>query len=488
MSIFVVAGAVVLRSVPFLVFEGLNFNADEAVYGIMALHLLEGRAFPLFTYGQGYILAVSVLPTLALLPLVGSTLLALRLPMLGYNVVAAALLVAGLSRDARLPPRLAAVASVPFALAAPAPTAHLFMHVGGNVEPFVWILLLWTLRGWPILVGLVAGVGFLNREFTAYGLVGLAVVGFLDGRYREWWWWRRVVVAAAAFGLVLAAVAALKPYSTYASEFVPGFGFGSLGAVRYRLGGLLSGFLPTLGGGQASASGVGPAAPKEVGHTIAPYILLSTCGLALAAAVARGADLEWRRARFPVFLIVVGSVTLLAYVLVGRGSTSPVYVRYVLLALLLPVGLSGLAFTSRVRWARPAIATALVLWGGLSLAGHARLLRDCLTSPPPSHYHELIAFLEGRGFVTGLADYWTAYPIDYLSGERLKIAGAARPRILEYRTLHRKRLERGVGIVKGEACVGGTRVARWCVVGPPGPSRMREARAWAAGEARPPTP
>jgi hypothetical protein len=380
------------------------------------------------------------------------------------------------------------VASVPFVLAAPVPTAHLLMHVGGNVEPFVWILLLWMLRSRPILVGLVAGVGFLNREFTAYGLVGLAAVGFLDGRYRERWWWRRVVVAAAAFGFVVAAVAALKPYSTYASDFVPGFGFGSLGAVRYRLGGLISGFLATLGGGQAVARSAGLAAPTELGHAIAPYALLSACGLALAAVVARGADLEWRRARFPVFLIVVGSVTLLAYVLVGRGSTAPVYVRYVLLALLLPIGLSGLAFASRVRWARPAVATALVLWGGLSVAGHARLLRDCLTSPPPSHYQELVAFLEGRGFVTGLTDYWTAYPIDYLSGERLKIAGAARPRILEYRALHQERLERGVGIVKAEPCVGGTRVARWCVVGPPGPSRMREARAWAAGEESPSSP
>jgi hypothetical protein len=189
-----------------------------------------------------------------------------------------------------------------------------------------------------------------------------------------------------------------------------------------------------------------------------------------------------------VFLTVVGGVTLLAYVLVGRGSHAPVYVRYILLALLLPVGLSGLAFISPSRWARPTVATLLVLWAGLSVADHARLLRNCLASPPPSHYRELVAFLEGRRFVTGLADYWTAYPVDYLSGERLKIAAAGRPRILEYRALHRERLDRGVGIVGGEPCLGGTRVARWCVVGPPGPSRMREARAWAAGEARPSSP
>jgi len=218
-TLAVVASVVVARSLAFLVFEGLNFNADEAIYGIMAIHLLEGRAFPLFTYGQGYILAVSVLPTLALLPLLGTTVLALRLPMLGYNVLTAVLLVTGLTRDARLSPWMAALATVPFVIAAPEPTAHLLMHVGGNVEPFVWILFLWMLRRRPALLGLVAGIGFLNREFTAYGLVGLAVVDVLDGEFRERRWWRGAAVAAAAFGLVLAVVAAVKPYSTYASGF-----------------------------------------------------------------------------------------------------------------------------------------------------------------------------------------------------------------------------------------------------------------------------
>jgi hypothetical protein len=360
------------------------------------------------------------------------------------------------------------------------------MHVGANVEPFVWILLLWVLRSRPIPLGLVAGIGFLNREFTAYGLVALAVVALLEGQHREGGWWRRSLVAAAVFGLVLAVIAAVKPYSAYASDFVPRVGFGAWDALQTRAANLFSVFLPVLAGASRGARALGISAPTELGHALAPLLLLGACAAALVGVSWRGAGLERRRSTFPVFLIVVGGLSLLSYVLVGRGSASLVYVRYVLLALLLPVGLSALAFTGRIRWAQRAAAAGLVLWGILSLASHGRLLRDCLESPPPDHFRELAAFLEGRGFVTGLTDYWTAYPIDYLSSERLKIAGAAKPRIQEYRALHNARLDRGVGIVGREPCVGGTRVARWCVVGPPGPSRMREARERAAGTATPP--
>ena len=38
--------------------EQAQFDSDQAVFGLMAKHLAEGRAFPVFMYGQSYILAV----------------------------------------------------------------------------------------------------------------------------------------------------------------------------------------------------------------------------------------------------------------------------------------------------------------------------------------------------------------------------------------------------------------------------------------------
>ena len=53
----VVVAIVALRSVVPVCFEQI-FDADQAVYGLMAKHLSEGRAFPLFFYGQNYLLGV----------------------------------------------------------------------------------------------------------------------------------------------------------------------------------------------------------------------------------------------------------------------------------------------------------------------------------------------------------------------------------------------------------------------------------------------
>ena len=44
---------------------------------------------------------------------------------------------------------------------------------GDNIEPFLYIVLIWLTRSRPNWGGLVLGIGFLNREFTIYGLAAL---------------------------------------------------------------------------------------------------------------------------------------------------------------------------------------------------------------------------------------------------------------------------------------------------------------------------
>ena len=53
-----VALLTVARSAVFVFWEGAHFDANQAVIGLMAKHLAELRAFPLFMYGQSYQLAV----------------------------------------------------------------------------------------------------------------------------------------------------------------------------------------------------------------------------------------------------------------------------------------------------------------------------------------------------------------------------------------------------------------------------------------------
>src|SRR5215467_8029876 len=49
---------VLIRCAPSLWFEQFDFDSDQAIVGLMAKHLAEGRTFPLFFYGQNYMLGV----------------------------------------------------------------------------------------------------------------------------------------------------------------------------------------------------------------------------------------------------------------------------------------------------------------------------------------------------------------------------------------------------------------------------------------------
>ena len=49
---------VVLRSIVFVFWEQSFFDSDQAITGLMAKHLIESRAFPVFYYGQNYMLGV----------------------------------------------------------------------------------------------------------------------------------------------------------------------------------------------------------------------------------------------------------------------------------------------------------------------------------------------------------------------------------------------------------------------------------------------
>jgi hypothetical protein len=50
--------SVVLRSAVFVFAPASHFDSDQAVTGLMAKHLSELRAFPVFWYGQTYMLGV----------------------------------------------------------------------------------------------------------------------------------------------------------------------------------------------------------------------------------------------------------------------------------------------------------------------------------------------------------------------------------------------------------------------------------------------
>lgn len=81
----------------------------------------------------------------------------LRASLVLTNLAVATLLVVGLERWGGLRPLHALTAALFFAFAQPYTAALLVQANGANIEPFLFVLLLWTVRGWPLRFGARGG-------------------------------------------------------------------------------------------------------------------------------------------------------------------------------------------------------------------------------------------------------------------------------------------------------------------------------------------
>ena len=95
-----------------------------------------------------------------------------------------------------------------------------------------------------------------------------------------------------------------------------------------------------------------------MGHSLAPVLLSGECLAALLGIWKGRREGQDRRGSSPAFLVVTGAAAMLTYVAIRRGSGCLSHLRYVLLALLLPVGLVAGAFVRRPSWQRVAAASS----------------------------------------------------------------------------------------------------------------------------------
>src|SRR5688572_10275237 len=156
--LLVATALVVSRSLVYAIYEHAHFDSDQAIVGLMAKHLSEGRAFPLFFYGQGYMLGVEAWLAAPWMWLFGPTPAALKASLVATNIVCAALIVVALERGAGLRPLVGLAAALFFALPPVALSRLLVESQGGNLEPFLYVSLLWLLRARPIWFGVVLGI------------------------------------------------------------------------------------------------------------------------------------------------------------------------------------------------------------------------------------------------------------------------------------------------------------------------------------------
>ena len=449
----IVLAAVVARGFVFVWWEQASFDSDQAVVGLMAKHLSEGRAFPLFFYGQNYMLAVQAWIAAPVFLVLGPTVFALKLPLLLLNILTALLLLRVLSRDVGLRTGEALLAASFFVMAPPGTAGQLMSSLGVSVEPFLYVVLIWMLRERPLWQGLVLGIGFLHREFTAFGFVALLAVSALDRSLFTRTHLVRLALAMVATAAVWAAVWALRPYSSGAGPATSPLDVaGAANNVQGLLNRVCSeprliaaGFGSLLGSYLGLPLGLTPSDISDffVNTRLkqgAPWAW-PIFGLGCLAALARVIWLMLRRGLAPsmnliggaVYLFLVGVVAAMAYDVGRCGDLHVLTVRYVLLAILAPVGLAAawLRLEPRGR-VRRTLMLVLAAWTAASLAGHVRLVNEYLRHTPPAYRRALADYLVRNRIRLVRTDYGTGYHVAFLSQERVVTDTDGVWRVLQY--------------------------------------------------------
>jgi len=472
-----VAALVVWRSGVLVFWEQAQFDSDQAVIGLMAKHLIEGRAFPVFMYGQSYILGVQAWMAAPVFLLMGVSVTALKLPLLVINVAVATLLVRLLERDVGLRPALAAVAAAPFILPAPGTAAHLLEPSGGNLEPFLYVLLLWLSRRRPWVCGLIFGVGFLQREFTVYGLLALLCFWAAEGTLLTRAGLLRVGRLVLSATGVWFAVQGLRQFSSAAG---PGTSVADLGTAPNNLlelatrtciapgtlvtgaGRLFSDHWPQLLGTARyplSDFSIESGVSQGLGWSSALPAAAIALAIARIATADRPAD---KRLVTSIcgYLTLVGVFSVGGYVVGRCGELSFYTMRYELLSLLAFVALGGwfLHVERSTRMVRAWVAL-VACWTILAGVSHARLWHEYLTAPPIGAKQVVIRMLEAQGVRYGRADYWMAYYITFMTHERIILASSDFVRIRTYNQIVEKHAAGAVTLSR-TSCPGGRELVR----------------------------
>lgn len=481
----VAAILVLLRTAVFLFFEG-SFNSDQAVTGLMTTHLIEGRAFPVFKYGQDYQLAVQVWMAAPLFMLFGPSEFLLRLPLLLVNIGLATLLIQLLQRELGLRPWMALLVATPFLLAPPGTSMQLVEPSGGNVEPLLMVPLLWLLRRHPLTFGAVLAIGFLQRVFALYALGALLLVELADGSLFSRATATRYLRSAFAFAAVWQTVGLVRAVA--GSDFGPSTPVARVdlpaltsvaassnvnealgrfcwdpGGLPHRVVQLFGDHLATMfGGRRVQLSGLGVPSASEQGldglWLLVGGVLL--CALArLLWRTARGQIRPWHgRPQFALYLFLTGVLTVGALLTSRCGSLDIHTLRYTLHTLLAVVGLvGGFLATESSPGARRLVVAVLTVWTLAAAWGHGRLLAEFRRDPPQDYNRVLAEYLVEHDIRYGFADYWDAYSTVFWADEQVILASTTVVFIKEYEQLALDHLDEAVWIYR-EPCDGGLRI------------------------------
>lgn len=442
---------VVIRSVVWIFFEQSSFDSDQAVVGLMAKHLAEGRAFPLFFYGQHYMLAVEAWLAAPVFRVAGASVAALKLPLLLINLVVTGLLLWLLVRTLKRRPFEALLISIFFVIPPPLVSARLVEAQGSNIEPFLYVLVLWLLRDRPIAFGLLAGFAFLHREFAAYAIAAIIVLDMMTGRAFTRGRLREYAMSWGMFALVVFVVNLLKLKADLLGPGTAGtINEGGLEAqisswgqfvcwppteLGMNLGWLGQENLGTIFNWKRDVLGPAGWSRTPTGYRWMA-IALGCMSIVALVQVVRGKKHIGSNWQVGAYLMLVAVGAAFAYAVLGCSVRDRSLVRYTLLTIYFPIGLLILFWSAKPpAWSRAVVLGIVVLWGALSLLDNGRFLAAYLHRPPPSRVRELANYLESQGVRYARGTYWIAYQLDFLTEERLTVSSLDKVRVAEYQRI-----------------------------------------------------
>jgi hypothetical protein len=441
---------VTIRAALFVLHPTLAFDADQALVGLMAKHIAEGRAFPVFYYSLPYTLMMLAWVSAPLVWLLGAVPATIKLPLLVINVGVGVWLVRQIA-IAGVRPSIALAVSLPFLIPAPITASGLMDALGMTVEPFAFVAALWLVRHRPIALGVVAAIGFHVREFVAYAVAAIWLVDMVSARgpgreaVRHW------TLALVAGLLTRAGIDALTRFGSPAGPgtwlpadgrdnvaylmgafcFAPTAALTNLGTMATRYAGLLWGAVPAPVSDGAVQTAVWQGAPW-----LWP-LLATTIVIVMVRVLTYARALSERRQEpaltLALYLGAIGVQALVVYAVSRCGALDVVTIRYALLGVLLPVGLVLAWWTVEGRAGlRAGVLLVLVLMGAVNLTGHVRLWREQSAEPRQSNRALLARALEARGIRYARSDYWTAYYVTYLTQERVIVGPTSSMRVEIY--------------------------------------------------------
>jgi 4-amino-4-deoxy-L-arabinose transferase-like glycosyltransferase len=421
-----------------LAVDAFAFNADEAIVALMARHILQGR-WPAFFYGQAYMGSLD------------ASLAALGFSVFGEHVqvirAIQVLLYAGtvvtgvwLSWRVTRSRLAAAVAGMLMAIPTVNLTLYTTVSLGGYGEALLMgqCLMLLTLvmlehARRPLMYaawGALAGLGFWGFGLTLVYIIPSAMA-------LAWRDWR----SADRRGLAVCWTAAVAAAGVGMIPWIASAAAGSLGVLLRELfgsaiAGASSSSLPVawlehirnllLLGGPVILGFRAPWAPHWLGLPLLPFALAIWACVFLHALFVLGRRDDRRAGLWMVAGVAVMTVAGFIFTSFGADPSGRYFLpMWMPMALFAGSMVADLQARTDRRWlgALVVVLLAFNLWGTVDSA---------LRNPPgittqfdpvaridTGSYDELAAFLEAQGERTGYTNYWVAYPLAFLSQERL---------------------------------------------------------------------